>query len=114
MEIKEMLNENQAEELFDRESVAICGYNAVPETRAAELLGIHSVRAAKLHRNTAPEEKERYGNADRLYREWSLPDGESVRFWLLRGFGLIVTYHNVFLQVEKETAERAERSETDT
>ena len=110
-----MLNDHQMEELFDRECVLICGRDAVPEARAVELLGIDAVRSAKLHKNMRnPDDKEYYGDGSDLYRVWVLPDGGEVRFWLLRGFDLIVTYHNVYLQAEKEAAASAAGNEETT
>lgn len=40
---------------------------------------------------------------------WSLPDGQEVRFWLWPGFELVVTYHNAYLQLEKEKTTEAQQ-----
>ena len=51
MEIKEMLNGDKAEELFNSEAVLLDDCGAIPATRAEELLGVDAVACVKFYAN---------------------------------------------------------------
>ena len=105
MEIKGLLNSDQAEELFNKEAIMISERDAVPVARAVELLGGDAVLCVKLYANKY-DGKGKDGGP--LLLSWIALDGKTeVKFLTWPGFVLAVTYHNVFVQDERENPGKA-------
>ena len=96
MEIKGLLNCDQAEELFYREAAYINDDDAIPVVRAADLLGA----SAAAYAMTIANRKEESGClvSWRLFRD----SRTTVDFLTLRGFMVAVTYHNAIVQAARE------------
>lgn len=106
MECKKMLNEEQANALFNSNAVLIYDNDRVPVSRAVELFGVEPVKYVGTYADTCLKEgiKSR-GNS--FFVSWYLAGKVTLEFLTLDGFMLAVTYHNAILQAEKENPPKA-------
>ena len=101
-----MLNEEQAETLFYSNAVLINGEDMVPVSCATDLLGATSVAYSRVIAERAIKEK---GEScrEQFFTSWNLTDGTGIEFLTQHGFFLVVTYHNIILQAEKENPSKS-------